>query len=243
MSVRVIINGANGRMGQEAVKAVSNELELELVAETNRDDDLASVIKETSAQVVVDLTVPESVYANTLTIIENNAHPVIGTSGLTHQQIVELQEKSAAKKLGGIIVPNFSIGAVLMMQCASMIAKHLPYAEIIELHHENKLDAPSGTAFKTAQMIAENRKAAQPLPETQKDELGARGAEVDSVPIHSVRLPGLVAHQEVIFGGESETLSIRHDSLHRQSFMPGLCLACKTAPNLKQLHYGLENIL
>jgi 4-hydroxy-tetrahydrodipicolinate reductase len=242
MTIKVIINGAAGRMGQEAVKAVSEDKQFTLVAATGRQDDLAAKIKETHAEVVVDLTNAHSVYTNSKIIIENNAHPVIGSTGLTPAQISELQAICAQKKLGGIIVPNFSIGAVLMMRYAKDAAKYFNHAEIIEMHHDGKLDAPSGTALKTAQLIEENKKNA--FQQTEKELLpGSRGAVYETTHIHAVRLPGLVAHQMVIFGGHFETLTIKHDSIHRAAFMPGLVLACKKVNALSTLFYGLEHLL
>ena len=243
MSFNIIINGANGRMGQEAVKAVTDAPEFNLVAQATRADDLATLIQTHRPDVVVDLTTADSVYANTKIIIDNDCHPVIGASGLLPDQVRELQTICHEKKLGGIIVPNFSIGAVLMMQMAEKAAHYLPNVEIIEAHHEKKQDAPSGTAIKTAELINQARQQA-PLPITETELLkGARGAKVGDVPIHSVRLPGVVAKQDVIFGGTSETLTISHNSIHRESFMPGLLLACKRAPELKELYYGLEALL
>lgn len=243
MTIKVIINGANGRMGQEAVKAIDNDPQLTLVAKGTHETDLATLIKEHQPNVVVDLTTADSVFTNCHTIIEHNAHPVIGTSGLVAEQVMELQAISRQKQLGGIIVPNFSIGAVLMMQMARQASQYLPHVEIIEQHHDGKLDSPSGTAIKTAELIAEQRKSPSESREEKHVIEGARGAICKGVPIHSIRLPGLVAHQSVIFGGTSETLTIRHDSIHRASFMPGLLLACKKVPELNELLYGLEYLL
>jgi 4-hydroxy-tetrahydrodipicolinate reductase len=226
MTICIIINGAQGRMGQEAVKAVAADPALQLVAQIGRDDNLAQVIAKTQAQVVVDLTVPNVVYENALTIIDNNIHPVIGTTGLKPEQIADLEQRCAQKKLGGIIAPNFSIGAILMMRFAEQVARYLPDVEIIELHHPGKLDKPSGTAIKTAAMITK-----------------ARVAKQHEVPIHSVRLPGLVANQEVLFGGLGETLRICHTTIHREAFMPGILLACKKVLQLEHLVYGLEHLL
>lgn len=243
-TISVIVNGAKGKMGAEAVIAINNDPALKLVAALGRGDNLAEAIKTTGADCVVDLTVPTAVYQNTKIIMENNAHPIIGTTGLTPEQIAELQEIAAAKKLGGLIAPNFSIGAVLMMQFAKQAAVFFPDVEIIELHHEKKKDAPSGTSIKTAEMIAEN------IDESRKQVIdchelltGALGAKHKNIPIHSVRLPGFVAHQQVMFGGNNETLTIRHDSIHRKSFMPGIVLACKKVPALTQLVYGMDHVL
>ena len=243
MNKKIIINGAHGRMGSEAVIAVTNDSELELVASLGKNDNLADAIYETKANCVVDLTSPDAVYENTKTIIQCDAHPIIGTTGLTPMQLSELTELSENKQLGGLIAPNFSLGAVLMMQFAKQAATYFPDVEIIEMHHEKKLDAPSGTAIKTAELIAQNRKKAKtPIP-CRESHQGALGANYKDIPIHAVRLPGFVAHQQVLFGGHSETLTIRHDSNHRQSFMPGIVMACKKVPTLNTLVYGLEHLL
>lgn len=243
MKLKIIVNGASGRMGKEAVVAIKNDPELELVASLGRHDNLSQAIQSTHADCVVDLTIPEAVYENCKIIIENNVHPIIGTTGLTPEQLASLQEISLSKKLGGLIAPNFSLGAVLMMQLASKVAHYLPDAEIIEMHHEKKLDAPSGTAIKTAELMANALTQSKTEIHCQESILGALGAKHHSVPIHSIRLPGLMAHQQIIFGGHSETLTIRHDSLNRQCFMPGIVMACKKVPSLESLVYGLENIL
>lgn len=243
MSIRIIVNGAHGRMGQEAVKAIQATTDLQLVASTGKQENLATVIKETQADVVVDFTRPDCVYENALTIIDNHAHPVIGTTGLSAKQIETLQARCQQQNLGGIIAPNFSISAVLMMKAVAELARYLPHVEIIEMHHDKKLDAPSGTAIKTASLIAAARQQIAPLPECKESIPGARGGLYENIPIHSIRLPGLVAHQEVIFGGDSETLTLRHDSIHRAGFMPGVLLSCRKVSQLKQLVYGLEHLL
>lgn len=217
--IRVIVNGAKGKMGQEVVKAVEKESDLELVGQTDLGDNLAKTIKETRAEVVVDFTHPKSVMENIRTILKNGAHGVIGTTGITKENLEEIKFLCEENKVNCLVAPNFAIGAVLMMQFAKEAIKYFPNAEIIEMHHETKVDKPSGTALKTKE---------------------AMGKEI---PIHSVRLPGLVAHQEVIFGGLGQTLTIRHDSISRESFMPGVILAIKKIKNLKGLIYGLEQIL
>lgn len=219
MTIRVIINGVNGRMGQTAKRTIAHQKNLLLVGEGTRDTSLAELIQQQKADVVIDFTTPESVFNNTKIIIENNAHPVIGTTGLTEPQIDTLKKMCEEKKLGGIIAPNFSLSAVLMMKYAKEAAQYFDSAEIIEMHHDQKKDAPSGTAIKTEQLM--NRKT----------------------PIHSVRLPGLFSHQIVIFGGQNETLSIRHDALDREAMMPGLFVACQKVLSLDHLIYGLENLL
>lgn len=242
MGIRVLVNGYRGKMGQEAALAIAACEGLDLVGEAGAGDDLVQKMRDSKAQVVLDFTRADSVYKNTQQIIAAGIHPVIGTSGLTSAQITELKALCEAKKLGAMLVPNFSIGAVLMMKYARDAARYFPDVEIIELHHHQKQDSPSGTAMRTAAMIAENRsnKSRSDAVATKETLPGARGAESHGIAIHSIRLPGLVAHQEVIFGGQGETLILRHDSLHRQSFMPGVCLACKKVVDLKTLVEGLE---
>ncbi|MEK9703148.1 MAG: 4-hydroxy-tetrahydrodipicolinate reductase [Deltaproteobacteria bacterium] len=243
-NIRVLVNGAKGRMGQEVVKAVTAAADLELVDQTDLGDDLIARIKASQAQAVVDFTTAAVAFENTRKILEAGVHPVVGTSGLLAEQVAELQQMAKDKDIGGLIAPNFAIGAVLLMKYAQDAAKYLPDVEVIELHHNRKADAPSGTAVKTAQLIAEAR---QEIPKALVEEKelfeGARGSEVHGVRVHSLRLPGLVAHQEVIFGGTGETLTIRHDSIHRESFMPGVCLACRKVIGTQQLFYGLEHLL
>jgi len=230
-------------MGQESVKAVSLDPELDLVAQTDLDDNLQEIIQKTKAQVVLDFTHANVVMEITECIIKSGARPVIGTSGLLPEQITELKKLCRERKIGGVIAPNFAIGAVLMMKFSHDAAKYLPNAEVIELHHDGKLDSPSGTAIKTASLIANARDTISKNPSEKEIIPGSRGANLEGVRIHSVRLPGLIAHQEVIFGGKSQTLSIKHDSIHRESFMPGVCLACKKVMFLKELVYGLENMI
>ncbi len=230
-------------MGQESVKAVNADPELDLVAGTDLGDDLAESIVQFKVQVVVDFTTAAVALKNAVSIIEAGARPVIGTSGMLPEQVAELKALCTKQKLGGIIAPNFAIGAVLMMKYSQDAAKYFPHVEVIELHHDRKADAPSGTAIKTANLLAESRDS---VPEkiAEKEIIpGARGANAEEIRIHSVRLPGLVAHQEVLFGGQSQTLTIRHDSFHRDSFMPGVCLACKKVMDLNELIYGLEHLL
>lgn len=243
MTIRIIVNGANGRMGQETVKAIQQEKEFELVAQTNRNDNLSEVIKKINPQIVIDFTNAAVAFESALTIINAGVHPVIGTSGLTAQQITELQKISADKKLGGVIAPNFSIGAILMMRFAREAAKYLPNVEIIELHHDGKLDSPSGTAMKTADMIAEVRQKKSENKNTHETIPGARGASHHEIPIHSVRLPGFIASQQVIFGNQGETLTISENTISRESYMPGVRLACKKVLELDSLVYGLEHVL
>lgn len=243
MLTRVIVNGAKGKMGSLACDTLNNHSEFELVAQLTKQDNLGQAIKDTKAQIVVDLTRADCVYDNSLTIIQHGAHPVIGASGLVAEQIKELTAACDARRLGGIIVPNFSIGAVLMMIFAEKAAEYLSEVEIIEMHHQQKLDAPSGTALKTAEMIAEARK--NPKNKLDLKELipGARGGSHQDINIHSLRLPGVLARQEVLFGNLGETLSITHNSIDRKCFMPGVVLACQKVRGLTTLMYGLEHLL
>ena len=241
--ITVLVNGAAGRMGQATVAAIKAHPKLQLVGQGTRDHHLSQLIQHIQPQVVVDFTTPDVVYENANTIINENVHPIIGTSGLTPEAITSLERQCEAKQLGGIIAPNFSLGVVLMMKAGALFAKHFPHMEIIELHHPGKLDAPSGTAIKTAQLLAEAReKTPDPLP-CKETIPGALGAQCAGIPIHSVRLPGLVAHQEIIFGGHHETTRLCHDSLSRESFMPGVCFACETVVGLDRLYYGLESLI
>ena len=261
--IKVMVTGACGRMGQAVLKAVIEDSELELVGAVDLaggadagelvgpgkngvivGTDLEAVIDASSPEVMVDFTRPGVVYANAVKAIKKGVSPVIGTTGLSDEEKAELAELSKANNTPVFIAPNFAIGAVLMMLMARQAAKYMPEVEIIELHHDKKLDAPSGTALQTAAMISEVRKAhVQGNPEETEKVAGARGADVDGMRIHSVRLPGYVAHQEVIFGGLGQTLTIRHDSLNRESFMPGVCLACKKVRNLEGLVIGLDKIM
>lgn len=244
MPIKVLVNGAFGRMGQMTTKAINEHPLLELVGQTGREYDLSKAIVDSQAQVVVDFTHPEAVFNNACLIIANGAHPVIGTSGLSLSQIQQLQEQCATLSRGGIVAPNFSLGAVLMMKYAKEIIRYLPEVEIIEMHHAGKLDSPSGTALRTAEMLHEARHLTSQVPKQTKENVpGARGALYHDIPIHAIRLPGLLAHQEIMFGGHGETLTLRHDSIDRQAFMPGVCLACERVVTLKHLVYGLEEIL
>lgn len=244
MPIRLLVNGAFGCMGQIIVKAVTTQPDFVLVGQTGRGYDLAKSIKDSQAQVVIDFTHPDVVFANTLAIIETGAHPVIGTSGLKGDQIHTLQNRCADLKLGGLIVPNFSLGAVLMMKYAKEIVKHLPHVEIIEMHHNGKADSPSGTALRTAEMLAHGCNTVnQPPTPLHETVVGARGANHANIPIHAIRLPGLLAHQQIIFGNTGETLTLRHDTIDRECFMPGIFLACKKVMGLDRLIYGLGEIL
>lgn len=253
---RVLVCGAAGRMGREVVKAVHSQTDMEVVAGVDLMPseslnqvpfytDLGQAIKETKPDVAVDFTQPHVLLDNVSCYYNHNLRAVIGTTGLSQAEILPLQEKAkTASDWAVLIAPNFAIGAVLMMRFAADAAKYFPDVEIIEFHHEQKKDAPSGTAIKTAEMIAavQGRVESSELDEYEKL-TGARGAELDQIHIHSVRLPGYVAHQEVIFGAPGQNLIIRHDSTHRESFMPGVLLAVRKIRTMHGLTYGLEHIL
>ncbi len=240
--IKVAVNGAKGRMGREVVKAVNDADDLVLAATADLGDDLREIIDREKVTTVVDFTIPSCVKENARIILESGAHPVVGTTGLTGEDIRELRRLAEEKQTGGLIAPNFAIGAVLLMHYAAHAVRHMNSVEIIELHHDNKLDAPSGTAALTAQKIARAHRTKE--EKKQRDETqGFRGGEVDGIHIHSVRLPGLVAHQEVIFGAPGQTLTIRHDSLSRESFMPGVVFAIRKVQELKKLVVGLETLL
>jgi 4-hydroxy-tetrahydrodipicolinate reductase len=243
--IKVGVLGARGRMGSEVVKAVTEAPDLELVAALDLGDSLDSLVAN-GAQVVVDFTTPDSVMANLEFLISHNINAVIGTTGFDDARIAKIKSLLATSKSGVLIAPNFAIGAVLMMEFATKAAKYFESAEIIELHHPNKVDAPSGTAARTAELMAKSRKEAglAPMPDATSTSLdGARGATVGDIPVHSVRLRGLVAHQEVLLGGIGETLTIRHDSIDRVGFMPGVLLGVRQVVTHPGLTFGLENFM
>lgn len=240
---KIIVNGAYGKMGQEIVRALQNRDDFLLVGTLDRASHLTKAIQDTQPDIVIDFTSPDCVFNNVSTILEHNIRPVIGTTGLTQQQISQLQEIAFKKKIGGVIAPNFSIAATLTIQFAMQAAKYFSHVEIIEKHHAQKKDAPSGTAIKAAEMIAKSRVSIPKDPTETETVVGSRGAEHQNIHIHALRLPGLVAHLEVIFGSAGETLTLSHDTSHRECFMPGVILACQKAMQLQQLVYGLENIL
>ena len=251
-TVRVLVAGANGRMGSETVQAVrqsaQNHHDMELVGVFGRGDDAETEIKAARPDVLVDFSLPEAVMPNVRAALAARVVPLVGTTGLSPDNLEEIAGLCKTHETACLVAPNFAIGAVLMMQFAKTAARYMPDAEIIEMHHERKKDAPSGTAQKTAALISEARKAANaaPLPEADgafETAPGARGGDVDGVPVHSIRLPGFVASQEVIFGGAGQRLSVRHDSIDRASFMPGVLLAIRKSPDLQGFVYGLENLL
>ena len=243
--IKVGVLGARGRMGSEVVKAVNEASDLELVAALDLGDSLDALVSN-GAQVVVDFTTPDSVMANLEFLISQNINAVIGTTGFDDARITKIKSLLASSKSGVLIAPNFAIGAVLMMEFATKAAKYFESAEIIELHHPNKVDAPSGTAARTADLMSKARKEAglAPMPDATTSSLdGARGATVGDIPVHSVRVRGLVAHQEVLLGGIGETLSIRHDSIDRVGFMPGVLLGVRQVVTHPGLTFGLENFM
>jgi 4-hydroxy-tetrahydrodipicolinate reductase len=243
--IKVGVLGARGRMGSEVVTAITDAPDLELVAALDLGDSLDALVTN-GAQVVVDFTTPDSVMANLEFLITHNINAVIGTTGFDDARIAKINSLLSASKSGVLIAPNFAIGAVLMMEFATKAAKYFESAEIIELHHPNKVDAPSGTAARTAELMSKARKEAglAPMPDATTTALdGARGATVGDIPVHSVRLRGLVAHQEVLLGGIGETLSIRHDSIDRVGFMPGVLLGVRQVLSHPGLTFGLENFM
>ncbi|MBX6358194.1 MAG: 4-hydroxy-tetrahydrodipicolinate reductase [Micromonosporaceae bacterium] len=245
-AIRVGVLGARGRMGVEVCRAVDAADDMELVAMIDQGDWLFNAT-DAGAEVVVDFTSPDVVMDNLHWCIEQGLNVVVGTSGFTEQRLERVRSWLSHKPgVGVIIAPNFAVGAVLMMEFAARAARFFESVEIIEQHHPKKVDAPSGTALRTAQIIAEARAAAQmaPMPDATKDEVpGARGAQVDGVRVHAVRATGLVAHQEVIFGTVGETLTIRHDSYDRASFMPGVLLAIRSVLKRPGLTVGLGPLL
>lgn len=256
--IRVLVSGAAGKMGREVVRAVVAQPDMTLVAAVDPAHagepagegldltigrDLASALTDASPHVVVDFTHPTVVASNIATALGAGVHCVVGTTGLSEATLEDLASRAPA----GVclfVAPNFAIGAVLMMRFAAETARFMPHAEIIELHHDRKADSPSGTALRTAALIAGARSESPPAPGSETETVaGARGALVDGVSVHSVRLPGLVAHQEVLFGGQGQTLTIRHDSIDRTSFTPGVILAIRETVRRSGLIIGLERYL
>ncbi|MEU4119846.1 4-hydroxy-tetrahydrodipicolinate reductase [Kitasatospora sp. NPDC028055] len=246
MTLRVAVIGANGRIGSEAVKAVEAAPDLELVATLGRGSKLAE-LTAAGAQVAVELTHPDSVMGNLDYCLHHGIHVVTGTTGWTDERLATVEGwLSEAPGLGLLIAPNFSIGAILGMKFSQIAARYFESVEVVEMHHDNKADAPSGTATRTAQLIAAARaEAGRPKQQdpTTHSLPGARGADVDGVPVHAVRLRGLLAHQQVMFGDTGETLTIRHDSLHHSSFMPGILLGVRKVVETPGLTFGLEHFL
>jgi 4-hydroxy-tetrahydrodipicolinate reductase len=244
--INVGVLGARGRMGTEVVKAVNAADDLELVAMVDDGDWLFNVA-DAGAQVVVDFTRPDVVMDNIRFCIDQNIHCVVGTTGFDEARLATIAQWLEPKpEIGVVIAPNFGIGAVLLMKFAQEAARFFPSVEVVELHHPNKVDAPSGTAVRTARLVAAARRAAglPAMPDATTDALpGARGADVEGVQVHAVRLAGLVAHQEVLMGSAGETLTLRHDSYDRASFMPGVLLAVREIARRPGLTVGIESFL
>lgn len=243
MNTRIIVNGAMGKMGALACDTIKKHAAFDLVGQLTRRDDLAIAIKETKADIVLELTRADCVYDNSLTIIQQGARPVIGASGLTKPQIETLCALCHDKNIGGIIAPNFSLGVIVMMRCAALAAEFFPEVEIIEAHHQQKFDAPSGTALKTAELIDEARTQPKSTALQKESIAGVRGGIYHNIPIHSLRLPGILANQQIIFGSAGETLTLSHNSLDRGCFMPGIVLACEKVMHLNKMVYGLEHVI
>jgi 4-hydroxy-tetrahydrodipicolinate reductase len=244
--IRVGVVGARGRMGQQVCRAVDAADDLDVVAMIDVGDWLFG-IADADAQVLVDFTHPDVVMESLRFAIDNDIHAVVGTTGFTDDKLAQVREWLVDKpSLGVIVAPNFGIGAVLSMRFAELAAPYFESAEIIEVHHPDKADAPSGTAVRTAQRIALARKQAglAPMPDaTSSEQAGARGADIDGVRVHSIRAAGLVAHQEILFGTTGETLTLRHDSMDRASFMPGVLLAVRQVAQRPGLTLGLDSLL
>ncbi|WP_088044131.1 4-hydroxy-tetrahydrodipicolinate reductase [Bacillus sp. EAC] len=262
--IRVVLAGPRGKMGTEALQLIERTEHFQLVAAIDYKfgggsvnqfypqfkgdapvyETLEECIENENFDVLVDLTTPEIGKKHAFLSLKNGIRPVIGTTGFTNEELAELKELALQNGLGCIIAPNFAIGAILMMKFSAMAAKYFKDIEIIELHHDQKLDAPSGTALKTVQMIGEAREYKnQGHPNEVETEDGARGADMNGMRVHSVRLPGLVAHQQVLFGGDGQLLTIRHDSMNRASFMSGVKVSIEEVMKLSELVYGLENIM
>lgn len=263
--IRVFVSGAGGKMGKEVVRTVLNQEDMQLVGASDarqQGKDIGDILgsaplgieisgplegahlRETQADVIVDFTNPQSVLKNAKCALSAGVVPILGTTGLDEADIAEISDLVDQTKVGAFIAPNFAIGAILMMRFAQEAAKYFPNVEIIELHHDQKLDAPSGTALKTVEWISEVRKPlVQGHPNEYEKIKGSRGGDVDGIHIHSVRLPGFIAHQEVIFGGLGQALTIRHDAFSRETYMPGVMLAIRKASQLTNLVIGLENFL
>jgi 4-hydroxy-tetrahydrodipicolinate reductase len=224
--IRVVVSGAGGRMGRTVCEAVEGAEDMELVgrADPVLGTSLLQALKAGHPDVVVDFSIPDAVFENAKLCLDRGVHVVVGATGMTAEQVTALAAVAGESEANCFIAPNFAIGAVLLMEASKLVAHHMPDCEIVELHHDQKVDAPSGTAKRTAELIAAETGRGEP-------------------PIHSVRLPGLVAHQEVLFGGLGQTLTIRHDSIARESFMPGVLLAVRKVDGLDGLVVGLEHLL
>jgi len=259
--IGIVVHGARGRMGQEIIKAICQQPDMQVVGAVERQikedalplpdrpgtvpisANLDDILTSCQPDVLVDFTIASATMPAVRTAVQQGVNLVIGTTGLTTTEISEIDQLAQAHQVGAVVAPNFALGAVLMIHLAKIAAKYLDYAEIIELHHHLKADAPSGTALSTARTMAAAREKPFCQPTTAKKPSASRGEQVDGVTIHSVRLLGLLAHQEVILGGPGQTLSIRHDTISRECFMPGILLAIKEAVKRQGLVYGLDTLL
>ncbi len=263
--MRVLITGAGGKMGRAIMTGIIDEGDIDVVGAVDMKSvgkdiatliggelrnimvgaDLEKAIRETKAEVVIDFTNPQAVGKNIAIALENGADMLVGTSGLSEEDMKSIADRAKTKGRKVFIAPNFALGAVLMMKFSQMAARYFPHVEIIEMHHDQKMDAPSGTAIKTLEMIAEERKIfSQGAPSEFEKINGCRGGDYEGMRVHSVRLPGYVAHQEVIFGGVGQTLVIRHDSINRESFVPGVLLALRGMETMAAgLIYGLDTLV
>ena len=261
--IRVIVNGGAGKMGRSIVKAIYGSEDLDLVGVAdllNQGEDAGTVagisplgikitsdlerlLKESGAAVMIDFTSPLTVMDNIHAALQHRVAPVVGTTGITGDNLEQIKKWIEQYDTGAIIAPNFSLGAILLLKAAQLCARYFQAVEIIELHHDEKLDSPSGTAIKQARHIYKAAGKQQPQKEALEKIPGTRGGNVDGIPIHSIRLPGMIAHHEVIFGDVGQVLTLRHDTMDRSSFMPGLFLAVRRAPANKKLIYGLEKLL
>jgi len=260
--IRVVINGALGRMGQEVTKAVVRDPELRAVGAVEKEvtqqylplaeasqlipfsSNLSSLLKTCDADVVVDFTNAEACMAAARVTLKQKVNMVIGTTGLSEENLAEIEQLSRTYKVGVVVAPNFSLGAALLIQLSKIAAKFFEYAEIIEMHHEKKADAPSGTAMATAKAMLQVRDKPFVYPVVEREVLSnTRGGQMDGIAIHSLRLPGFMAGQEVIFSGAGETLSLRHNAMSRECYIPGVILAIKKVVRRKGLIYGLDTLL
>jgi len=261
-TIAVVVNGALGKMGREVTAAVCRDVELQIVGAVDikavqeklplpdgsgdvpLSTELGVILESCNPQVLVDFTIAEAATAAARTAIGQGVNLVIGTSGISDDNLKEIDRLSKASNVGAVVAPNFAVGAVVLLHLARIAARYFEYAEIIELHHQEKADSPSGTALATAKAMSEARGKPFTYVPTKKETLGGcRGGQVDGVAIHSVRLQGFVASQEVVFGAQGQILSLRHDTMSRECFMPGVVLAIKEVVKRKGLVYGLDTLL